>query len=227
MKIIDGQEKYNEIFSEKLSFNKIETVREKALLHALDIRKFEIDLYWKRATYFWAFIAAAFAGYFALLSSDSPPPKETFVLLNCIGLIFSLTWYFVNRGSKFWQNNWERHVDLLENEIMGPLYKTAIDIHTCNFWKLQKEYPFSVSKINQLLSLYVLLIWIFLTIQSLNEIYDIREPFKGTNSIIIVASTIVFIYILFTKAKTEQEPASKDLKAETKRLIIRTSFFEK
>jgi len=227
MRIIDNQKKYNETFSEKLSFKQIETVREKALLHALDIRKFEIDLYWKRATYFWAFIAAAFAGYFALLSSDSPPPKETFVLLNCIGLMFSLTWYFVNRGSKFWQNNWERHVDLLEDEIIGPLYKTAIDIHTCKFWKLQKEYPFSVSKINQLLSLYVLLIWIFLTIQSLNEIYEIREPFKGTNSILIVALTIVFIYILFTKAKTEQEPASKDLKAETKRLIIRSSFFEK
>ena len=34
-----------------------------ALAYALDIRKFEIELYWKRATYYWAFIAAAFAGY--------------------------------------------------------------------------------------------------------------------------------------------------------------------
>ena len=29
-----------------------------ALLQALDIRKYEIDHYWKRATYFWTFIAA-------------------------------------------------------------------------------------------------------------------------------------------------------------------------
>ena len=28
---------------------------EKALDFALDIRKFEIELYWKRVTYFWAF----------------------------------------------------------------------------------------------------------------------------------------------------------------------------
>jgi hypothetical protein len=28
-----------------------------ALQTALDVRKFEIDLYWKRATYFWPFIA--------------------------------------------------------------------------------------------------------------------------------------------------------------------------
>ncbi|TQP38712.1 hypothetical protein FLM09_19635 [Vibrio cholerae] len=32
-----------------------------ALDYALDIRKFEIELYWKRATYFWALIAVALA----------------------------------------------------------------------------------------------------------------------------------------------------------------------
>jgi lipopolysaccharide export LptBFGC system permease protein LptF len=48
-----------------------------ALNHALDIRKFEIELYWKRAAYFWTFIAAAFAGYFLLLNfrrSKFTPP---------------------------------------------------------------------------------------------------------------------------------------------------------
>lgn len=30
---------------------------------AVDTRKFEIELYWKRATYFCAFIAMTFAGY--------------------------------------------------------------------------------------------------------------------------------------------------------------------
>jgi hypothetical protein len=40
--------------------------QKQALKQALDIRKFEIDLYWKRAIYFWTLIAAAFAGYFAL-----------------------------------------------------------------------------------------------------------------------------------------------------------------
>ena len=34
--------------------------RKKALKQVLDIRKFEIELYWKRATYFWTFIAAMF-----------------------------------------------------------------------------------------------------------------------------------------------------------------------
>lgn len=36
-----------------------------ALDRALDSRKFEIELYWKRATYFWAFLAVTLAGYSA------------------------------------------------------------------------------------------------------------------------------------------------------------------
>ena len=44
----------------------------------MDIRKFEIDLYWKRAAYFWAFIAATFAGYFALLGSNVGNVQEGF-----------------------------------------------------------------------------------------------------------------------------------------------------
>jgi hypothetical protein len=43
---------------------------EKALEHALDIRKFEIELYWKRASYFWTLIAAAFAAYFLILGAE-------------------------------------------------------------------------------------------------------------------------------------------------------------
>jgi hypothetical protein len=41
--------------------------RNEALKNALDIRKFEIEMYWKRATYFWAFITLAFTAYFAVL----------------------------------------------------------------------------------------------------------------------------------------------------------------
>jgi hypothetical protein len=39
---------------------------------ALDIRKFEIELYWKRATYFWTFIGATFAAYGAVQVASGP-----------------------------------------------------------------------------------------------------------------------------------------------------------
>jgi len=132
---------------------------------ALQIRQFEIELYWKRATYFWTLIAASFAGYFALATSKEPHPSLVF-LLSCIGLVLSTSWYLVNRGSKYWQENWERHVDLLEDEFAGPLYKTTIANEQFRFWKPEDGYPFSVSKVNQLTSLYVAMVWLGLAIFS-------------------------------------------------------------
>ncbi len=97
---------------------------EKALELALDIRKFEIELYWKRATYFWTFIGAAFAGYALVYKTSDGDGSWLLLVFSSLGLLFSVAWYLVNRGSKFWQNNWERHVDLLEDQVIGPLYKT-------------------------------------------------------------------------------------------------------
>lgn len=104
-----------------------DTKAEKALEHALDIRKFEIGLYWQRAAYFWALIAVAFAGYFAILSAEHLCDKEYLAyIVSCIGLLFTWAWFLVNRGSKYWQENWENHVDMLEDPITGPLYKTVL-----------------------------------------------------------------------------------------------------
>jgi hypothetical protein len=87
---------------------------------ALGIRQFEIELYWKRATYFWTLIAATFGGYFAIASSEhSASHRGLIFLASCIGLVLATGWYLVNRGSKYWQANWERHVDLLEDELAG------------------------------------------------------------------------------------------------------------
>lgn len=133
------------------------TKAEKALELALDIRKFEIELYWKRATYFWAFLAVALAGYLTVLGSKDICGKEksdALLGLSCLGIVFSLAWYFVNRGSKFWQENWEKHVDMLEDGINGPLYKTIMKKEKISWLKPWHPYPFSVSKINQILSVF-------------------------------------------------------------------------
>jgi len=142
--------------------------QKEALKHALDIRKFEIELYWKRAAYFWTFIAAAFAAFFLLSRTSSSIQFEMRYLVSCMGLVFSFGWYLVNRGSKAWQRNWEAHVDLLEDEVMGPLYKMTINRYRYDLLDPTDAFPFSVSKINQLLSLFVVAIWIFLLLYSLS-----------------------------------------------------------
>jgi len=160
------QEQYDDLFKKDTK------VLEKALEQAYQIRKFEIELYWKRATYFWTFIGAAFVGYAAFFNTTSNPvaqnPKREviIVLIACIGFVFSVAWHCVNKGSKFWQENWENHVELLEDEVFGPIYKTLAQrpdhsrlfpLSIVDFFVAPK--PFSVSKVNQLVSTFMALIW--------------------------------------------------------------------
>ena len=99
---------------------------------AADIRKFEIDKYWQRTLYFWGFITAVYVAYFNVLKefyTDSCTGIQThgsipLVILSALGLFFCFSWLLASKGSKHWQENWENHLDLLEDEITGPLYKT-------------------------------------------------------------------------------------------------------
>jgi hypothetical protein len=175
---------------------------EAALQHALDIRKFEIGLYWQRATYFWALIAAAFAGYFAILAAEHMTEADksfnAFVIA-CLGLIFSLSWFLVNRGSKFWQENWENHVDMLEDGITGPLYKTILHRpKNTNPLSRAIEGPaaFSVSQINQWVSLFTLVIWLCLIWVVLPP-FDFKAGISGKHSAVGIATGFVAMLLLF------------------------------
>lgn len=129
---------------------------------ALAVRNFEIENYWRRANYFWLILAAIFAGYFAVgMEPDSKEIGLNRLILAFLGVLFSWAWYFANRGSKFWQENWEAHVDLLEPLTHGLLFQTVISAPR-SWYKILSAYPFSVSKINALVSLTVAVLWSFL-----------------------------------------------------------------
>lgn len=168
---------------------------EKALYLALDIRKFEIELYWKRATYFWAFIAAALGGY-ALVYKGGEANLNSWLslLFSSLGLIFSTAWYLVNRGSKFWQNNWERHVDLLEDQVFGPLYKTiAQEVSGSN--PLTAPAQYSVSKINQMLSLFVAVMWLILFASSIHPLStSLPIDWLKVSLVLLTVSAISFLF---------------------------------
>lgn len=171
-----------------------------ALEHALDIRKFEIQLYWTRATYFWAIIGASLGAYGVVQVVPEPQRTDLSVFLSSLGIVFSFAWFCANRGSKKWQENWENHVDLLENEIIGPLYKTVISRppatgiaeKTKHF--LTGPAPYSVSKINQIISVYICSIWLLLLAYALRD-FACNNPFPKTYlfSIFIAASACLAI----------------------------------
>jgi hypothetical protein len=179
---------------------------EKALEHALDIRKFEIGLYWQRATYFWALIAVAFAGYFAILGSEHLKDKEYLAyIVSCIGFLFTWAWFLVNRGSKYWQENWENHVDMLEDAVTGPLYKTVL--RRPDEKDLIEKYitgpaAISASKTNQWVSLFTLCIWLALVTHALPE-FNLTCT-VGIRHIVVGLFTLVFTGLMIYKGKTHK-----------------------
>ena len=174
-----------------------------ALKTALDIRKFEIEMYWKRATYFWAFIAAIFAGFFWVV--QQMPLKEHIGNIGfcfaSMGAVASWCWLLVLRGSKFWQENWEKHVDYLEDEVHGQLYKTILSGKGIDEYSPLHSYPFSVSRVNTLLSFYIFIFWICALLYlswSTTEISPSSTLFR----ILLVLVSLGFIGSSFSLCKT-------------------------
>jgi hypothetical protein len=198
-------DEYKKHFEGNIPGDGKKTRAEKALDIAIDIRKFEIELYWKRATYFWTFIGAAFAGYAVSYEKANIWLQ---LIFSCLGLLFSFSWFLVNSGSKFWQNNWERHVDLLEVMVIGPLYETIAHCTNENCF-LTAPAQFSVSKINQILSFFISLFWVLLIAKSLCPVSCSSAPdcFK----IGVLTITAVAIAFIFTLAKSKNKKTKMKL----------------
>jgi hypothetical protein len=127
--------------------------KKRALFLAHEIRKFEIDLYWRRATYFWGFQIVLFAALGYIISKASEDWLINFIVcvLALLGFSVSLGWEWANHGSRFWQRNWERHIDFLEDQFTGRLYKTIL---------AEKGFPlYSVSRVNNKISLLFVIAW--------------------------------------------------------------------
>ena len=172
------QDSYFEALGIKPNGNKSEEekIRE-AYNKAHDIRKFEIEMYWRRSAYLWTLQGAALAALAIVLSRFTfnadciEPYPETddkcyldrirlvvVVAIWCFGTFGAFVWLLLLRGAKFWQNNWERHVDFLEDKVSGALYKTYP----------VKEYkePYSVSALNELMAMFTLLMWVLIGVMS-------------------------------------------------------------
>jgi hypothetical protein len=161
-------------------------ILEKAYERAWKNRDFEIDKFWTRAAYFWGFIVLIFGGYISIVTSNSANITalhlDWYLLL--VGLIFSVAWLLVLFGSKAWQENWENHIDWLENNISCPLYRTI-------YYKRKNKY-YSVSKINIVLAWLIIVVWITLIIE-----YIILNKCKFLNSMpmYIISGVIVSLFL--------------------------------
>ena len=212
-----------------------------ALKFADRCRDKEIDRFWQRGLYFWGFIVSSFGAYMAVFNAalDSElnkgkvrlslaaildmsfTAKIILVVLAFICFIFCFSWFLVHKGSKFWQENWEAHVYLLEGFIMGKIYSSHLDTkkpYKLGKWNPTKPYNFSVSKISVLCSLLLaicsFLLFVFhcavLTgyfLKKFSIIYLVNK--KMGVSMLVIVGMIVFT-ILFIKKIEGNKDKDKD-----------------
>jgi uncharacterized Tic20 family protein len=186
-----------------------------AFKKAWETRNFEIDKFWQRSTFFWGFIALIFTGYVTVVTGKNSETTKGMYLdfyLILLGLIFSVAWFLVIRGSKRWQENWEEHIDYLEDEITGPLYKTL-------YYKGKNYY--SVSKIVQILAGVVIATWFFLLLQYFynncsifkNILEHICNSFQVIFFLIPLFCTVICIFwLLLKEGQTSGGEINKEFK---------------
>lgn len=130
------------------------TIRE-ALDIALDTRNFEIELYWKRANYFVIIIGAIFIGFYTVEGYYHG------FLLSLLGYVVSFAWICLNRGSKFWQENWEKNIEYLSDINGTPIFNLVRKGERKPFL-FMTSYPYYVSRLNLIVSIAIWISWFLL-----------------------------------------------------------------
>lgn len=166
-----------------------------ALGRAHDIRQFEIELYWKRATYFWAFQLVAFATLGLLFKDGELKHPGLLVVPAVIGSVTAFAGYLTARGSKFWQENWEAHVELLENETEGRLTQVIV---------CRNAPQFSVSRTNQFLLLFLTTGWgLVLIVSAIPRLLEILKALPSLwRSVGVIAVVGLACGLMYWRSRT-------------------------
>ena len=122
----------------------------------LELRKFEIDNFWKRTLFFWGALAVILLTYFKSKIGD-----EHLVFISLIGILYTFIFSLSIRGSKYWQEHWEVQAKEFKDDI-----KLFDEITTPTMVsKFTFPYRFSVSKLTMLLSDLTVLMWVMFWIK--------------------------------------------------------------
>jgi hypothetical protein len=169
------------------------------LKYAVDFYKSEIDNFWKRSIFFWGFIGASFVAYGALY--DKSPGGEAIRIVACFGLVCSVAWSLLNRGSKYWYEAWEQKVAVAEEMALEiKLFMNIEDLIHTGWWGAAR---YSVSKITIALSDFVVLAWIALLLRTLPIQWPVAE---GCYAWLTVIGTLAYIVFLLFGCRSSVRP---------------------
>lgn len=188
-----------------------DTAQYRALQRAHDLRRFEIENYWRRSTYFWGFQLAALAAL-AIARQSNALDGIILMAVAIFGMTTALTGVLTAKGSKFWQQNWEAHVDFLEDEIEGRLHKVALS--------RDENLAPSVSRANERLLWALTIGWILIFITGAIYYAELcpSAPLSWIKVAVILAMSAaavgVFLWMWFTP-KSDLKQRAYDLRTMT------------
>jgi hypothetical protein len=166
------------------------TILKELLDRAWKIRDFETKLFWDRVNHFSIFVGALFVSFYYIKEGRS----EFRLLISFLGTITSFMWYLLNRGSKFWFENWERHIDLLEKESKtGEIYKIILGSGNNYYKSVLSSYAFSATKLTTAFSLIVSIMWFLLCIILVQKL---STSIANHNLYIVILLPIITSFIL-------------------------------
>lgn len=197
---------------------------------AHDIRKFEISLYWQRSTFILGFLsvlAATLAYCFSTYLNKTTSDDTKFILLlisfaiSILSFSVSMIWKRMIKAGKYWQNNWEFHINTLEPYVSGNLYK----IH---FYKRKGHTRYSIHDImlsiaNRIITLLILFIFtiLFLIFNDISKWVDFS---KFTKEHIYISFACLLIPYLLFEIRMEFVQLIRDLLKKDEAIISSNDF---
>lgn len=171
-----------------------------------DLRKFEIENFWKRTLFFWGTIAIIYAGYF------KAEIGLYLIILPLMGVLFNLVFSFSIRGSKYWQAHWESMASEFERNQGFELFGTdkMDEIAGWEKSRFTKPYRFSVSKLTMLLSDLSVILWVFLWFKELFALIHSSKCFTFEHfGICLIHIALIGYFVLFLKKGDVLKPFKK------------------
>jgi hypothetical protein len=159
----------------------------------------EIDLFWKRSSFYWVFVGAALVAY-GVLRKDAP---HFGLLIASFGFLSSVAWLLGSIGSKWWIENWERKLEESAPSIVGDLFNATDERLTVVPGITLMR--FSVTRLAILLSAFVTVLWFVIFAK---EVIDSSPGLKAlfpqvceARVRIVTGITVLFLILFLSLAR--------------------------
>ncbi len=206
-------------------------------------RDFEITNLWQRSVFLFGFILACFTGYGAILISLLTTGEQTveyptlanFIecIIALIGLIFSVIWIMMAKGSKAWYEIYENAITKIENknnkkddDSKEPQYLKMFDGYRMgNYCKQYKDYlddglfstkggKYSPSKLNIFIGQVLFVIWSICLLGHSTVLFNKYLDYMNIQDemiyvwyvlfYVVLCAFVFLIYVLFIDQVTSQ-----------------------